>query len=617
MTKEELNELNRKRSTDFIPNREGQTQRFDPVVHWQRLENAYQADTDPIEGQQAFPGFEEGKKKEPAPLNAETIKRNIAQVSFAVEYLKDPEGALVTWSAPDEVINHYFKQHYLELVQIAAEEMLADPRQIADRESRTPEQMQKLNEVAARESIARFNHFFKTRWYHALSALDGVEAQFVPPPEKDSNRPLSSGFLPIGAQAALYFFAVHADIDPTEAAELTEDQKQELLDIFSEVDAYYCDYERLTTTQIKADNWPGLLNAFVDFKHGPQKSKFAKAEDSGAIMSIGGRLYVPTDPEFQHAFSTTTRSGIGFFRRESETGARQLATDVSAAFMQALAKTVLIDIINEKKGDTEVYFPAFARELGLDINSKTTPRKGSGAQDVQELTTSRADARARFINKKLAEWDNIWGVLPNSNKEYKLMALHTYDPDKEVFTFQSPYLKELFARQLEKEEMKLRDPKTHYYLWQSDLLHATAASERNPAAVEMATRILQGVQQRGLTPDAKLKQNRGRAFKDDAAVTFTITCSRLVQDCPQIREKLHQLPDANQKTKLLKRAFPAMYKILSSKSDLFRYYKDLTITEVIPTAKSLGAVITISHHGANPDYQKPFLPIKETSPEEC
>ena len=595
-----------------------------------KLQEPYTPADDPINGQQIFPEFEaiDADRKTDAPLDAETIKKNIGRLSFRIEYLKSPEDALIAWGAPTEVFKSYLQKHFLELVRIAAEELLADPKQIENKETRTPEQARKLNEVSARESIARFNLFFKTRWYHALSVLDGEQAKFILPANTTGEDGETLDFMPLEAQAALYFFAIHEDLSPIVVAELTEEQQEELRYIFHNLDEFYCAYQQFTIEKkgrpLTADELLGMIYAYIDFRHDnlpkfqakTQKSKFTRAEEQGAITTIGDRLFVPTDPEYQNAFVTSTGANIGFYRKDSETGARQLAIDVNPAFMQALAKSVLVDIYNGKQGDTSVYFPAFARELGYDLNRYTDPAKADGTQEAQELTTSRADARALFINKKLAEWDSVWGVLPRSNrKEFKLMALHTYDPDTEVFTFQSPYLQEMFSGLMEKEESKLNSG-SHYHLWQSDLLYASAANERNPAAVEMATRILQGVQQRGLKPDAKLKQNKGRAFADETEVTFSITCAGLVQDCPQIRERLKSKPNASRRTQELKRAFSAMYKILRTKTDLFRYYKDLTITEVIPTAKTIKAVITITHHGGNPDYQKPFLPIKEEAPEE-
>ena len=107
----------------------------------------------------------------------------------------------------------------------SSDELLANPKQIANKETRTPEQEKKLIEISARESIARINLFFKTRWYDALSALDDLQANFTTDIKGEDGEPEE---WPSKAEAALYFFATHEDIRATEAGELTEDQKEEI-----------------------------------------------------------------------------------------------------------------------------------------------------------------------------------------------------------------------------------------------------------------------------------------------------------------------------------------------------------------------------------------------------
>ena len=331
------------------------------------------------------------------------------------------------------------------------------------------------------------------------------------------------------------------------------------------------------------------------------KQKRANAEAQGAIITIAERLFVPTDPDYQDAFITKIGNcSIGLFKRDAKSGKKQLALDINTTFLQALAKAIFIDFINGKQGETNIYFPSLAKELGYDLNAKK--KKG------EENSPSRAESRENFINSLIIELDNIWGKLPKDTTEYKLISVHAYNPETEVLYFVSPYLQRLIVALIGKEAAKIESGK-HYYLWNCDLLHAAAANERNPAAVEMATRLLVGVQQRGLTPDSKLKQNRGKSFADPKAVTFSITCKRIIQDCPQIRERLKAQPNASQKTQTLKRTFTAMYKILKKKTDLFSYYTDVSIAETIPTSRTLDTEIIIIHHGSNPQYSKPILPL--------
>ncbi len=595
----------------------------------------------PLEGQTTLPGFDPPQKK---PLSANAVLKNMNQVSFKMEYLKSPEDALIAWDAPQGYLSKYLETHFEAIVKHTAAATGADPEQIRDKDRRTPVQQRMMNEIAAQMTLRRFDAFFESLFYSALEVVEPLpgffdgrsaiednvnsmnqtyhkaeNAEEIDPSIKEASG--GSYPPPTKEQAAVYFFAIHEELDPTAAGKLSEEQTAELQAIFQKLDSFYYECEKNKGKPLEQKEQPRILRKFVMQEHPPQQSKFSKAEDNGAIMTIGERLFVPTDPEYMDAFTTSNRANIGFFRKDQKSGARQLATDVNPLFMQALAKTVLVDIYNGNQEDTIVYFPTFARELGYEFDrykeeGTAEEKKADPEQEAQDLTLSdRAKARKQFINQKLAEWDSIWGVLPRSMTEYKLMALHTYNPETEEFTFQSPYLKQLISALIEKEEDKLSGGK-HYHLWNSDLLHASAASDRNPAAVEMATRILQGVQQRGQKPDNKLKQNRGKQTPDESLRTFHISCKRLIQDCPQIREDLKKLPDANRKTKLLKRAFSAMYRILRTKSDLFTYYKDLTITEVIPTSRTLDTNICITHHGGNPNYKKPFLPLSAEDPEE-
>ena len=253
-----------------------------------------------------------------------------------------------------------------------------------------------------------------------------------------------------------------------------------------------------------------------------------------------------------------------------------------------------------------MYIPDILNELGLNITEKERAEEANGL--------TRAESRAAFIYSIITKLDEIWGVLPRDKEEYKFISVYSYNPETEQLTFVSPYFHSLFMALAGKEAEKIESG-AHYHYWQCELLHSTAANERNQAAVEMATRLLVGLQQRGLTPDAELKQNKGKPFKDNKQVSYSISCKRIVQDCPQIREKLKTQPTST-KTQTLKRTFAAMYKILKTKTDLFSYYADAAIKEVIPTTKSLDAEITITHKGANPNYKKPFLQISAKKTQE-
>jgi hypothetical protein len=435
--------------------------------------------------------------------------------------------------------------------------------------------------------------------------LESIEGKYHDPHENDI------AYIDTKEQAILYFFATHEDIKPNDIEPLTDESKEELKAIFYRLDAFYLD-NPCKEGSSDAEGIAAFYN-FIEKEIQPKQRKKADAENNGAITTIAERLFLPSDPEYQDAFITKIgNSSIGLFKRDAEKGKKELALDIDMPFVRALAKAIFIDALTKgitspfdiadgKQGETGIYIPTIATELGHNLSEK---------KDGDQNSPSRAESRENFINSLIIELDNIWGKLPKDTTEYKLISVHAYNPETEILYFVSPYLQKLIAALIGKEAEKIESG-YHYYNWQCDLLHATAANERNPAAVEMAARILVGLQQRGLKPEPKLKQNKGKTFTDETEIIYKITCKRLIQDCPQIREKLKAQATASLKTQTLKRTFAAMYRILKKKTDLFTYYADVTLTEAIPTSKTLDTEIIITHHGRSPKYNKPFLHLIE------
>lgn len=346
--------------------------------------------------------------------------------------------------------------------------------------------------------------------------------------------------------------------------------------------------------------------------------KRSEAEAGGALMTIGQRLLVPSDPDYQNAFISKVNGDIGIFVIDTltgiqlrdngaelsfvengitdlldankRTGAKPLQ-DADTGFLRAMAKGAYLTRINSDSMTTSFYLPAFCDELGIE-----------GTRD----SGNRAEARKREVLDKIESLGNVWGKLPNSTQWWKVFSVIGYDPRKEIVTVAMPYFNQLLAA-IERKQQRQLDAGKKYYIGYCDLLHAKAANERNQAAVELATRVLIGVQQRGGIPDKKLKQNRNKAIKSETLCTWKITCAGLIAECPQLQDKLNAQPTTGGRNKMMQRAFTSMYKILREKSDLFTYYKDVSISEVIPTSKTRTAEIIVKHHGLNPDYQKPVI----------
>lgn len=167
------------------------------------------------------------------PKPSEIIRNGIARTAFEIDLLKDPEDALLTYSAvPAGYYQRYMIAHHANLVRQVAAATGADPAQIADKRKRTPEQQQALTEAAAQEQIARLDAFMNSNYVAAINRLESEKANYA-------ETSLDPDVIGIKEQAVLYFFAKHREIKSTEAAGLTADNLNEIAGIFSRLDAFY------------------------------------------------------------------------------------------------------------------------------------------------------------------------------------------------------------------------------------------------------------------------------------------------------------------------------------------------------------------------------------------
>ena len=182
--------------------------------------------------QMAMPGFE------PEPPAAETIKKQLPVVQFRMDFLRDPEDALAKWGQMENGrYEKWFRGHFDRLVAIVAQQTGADPKQIADKEKRTPEQQRLLLEAAAKQQIARIDAFFESAYMDALNTLEPLQGIYKDPGEIDFYTDTDrfnpdSEYISVKEQA-------HDEITPTEQQPLTAEQREELRGIYSRLDAFY------------------------------------------------------------------------------------------------------------------------------------------------------------------------------------------------------------------------------------------------------------------------------------------------------------------------------------------------------------------------------------------
>lgn len=321
------------------------------------------------------------------------------------------------------------------------------------------------------------------------------------------------------------------------------------------------------------------------------------------IKSVGNRLLLLSNVKYQNALiEKTGRGKTGIFSINADGSTGPLPPDLNQPLLYMLLKSCYLSILSgAPNGLVSISYPDILKELGLDVR-----KRGKTSEEKSKA------AREREINTLVSQINQIYGIIPGTTEKVQLLNVPRYNTDTEILTFQSPYMETLLKLNMRDEKRAIESGK-RYHEWKCELMHATVANERNKSAVEMAQRILVGVQQRGTTkPDCKLKQYRNSKTTDKTLFTWHINAAALVNDCPQIKRQLDAQKSNSARTTVLSRAFKAMYRILKKKSDLYSYYNDATISEIIPTYSTLTQTeIKITHHGRNPKYKRPQLTMPQ------
>ena len=195
----------------------------------------------PLEGQEAFPGFEEKPQADAETgktsndeTKAEAIEKAARVISYQMDYIRDPEDTLIAWGAPADFQIADLTTRFERLVKKTAEITGADPEQIRDKDKRTKEQQKVLTELAGQEMLARHEKFIKSLYADALAIV--FDNPILEPGEIYKE---GFEFDVIAEQSVIYFFAVNRDIKPLDAGELNAEQKAELLEVYQKLYAFY------------------------------------------------------------------------------------------------------------------------------------------------------------------------------------------------------------------------------------------------------------------------------------------------------------------------------------------------------------------------------------------
>ena len=197
------------------------------------------------------------------------LLRRMMLINFNMDYIQDPEEAILSYNMPEGFYTQWAEEHYKSLVERTAQLTGADPGQIADKDRRTEEQQRALLEISAREQIARLEFVLHSNYHAAIKHVNAycigiAEAQGtedIYQPLRDEHYPeaLQNGeLINVPLAAVLYFFATHEDIDPRAQDGLTAEHKAAIIEGFSALDDFYREHRAELHTEQE------LLRAFLD-----------------------------------------------------------------------------------------------------------------------------------------------------------------------------------------------------------------------------------------------------------------------------------------------------------------------------------------------------------------
>ena len=319
----------------------------------------------------------------------------------------------------------------------------------------------------------------------------------------------------------------------------------------------------------------------------------------------------------------------------------------TAFLMWLLAVAWNTEDIREKNSGNAImpiYLPKILADMGIDPRPHEW-NKETGKNKKRDSTKTIAELRRDKFMEFINPFHNIAAFF--GGDLYQIVGFSHYNAESETAYIYAPYMYKLC------EYAKLHASK-HAAI--QNIFHADIMTE-NQIAVEVANRIAMGLIQRGVTrpdrdtwqPEKKPIKKKtikttadgtkiveeltyapetettitkrrtdengvetiitGRPREKERTFTFSIRFNSLIRDCPQLQNELDKIRNSNseiksqQVNKKLKDVFNAVIRIIMEKSEIPRYYKNLTIrtgrfdTFKAPTNSTLTDLLIISHKG--------------------
>ncbi len=378
-----------------------------------------------------------------------------------------------------------------------------------------------------------------------------------------------------------------------------------------------------------------------------------KALEKGALMSIGSHVASFSAKDMRDALTSNVIFKLPNAREYPfdpagqldsmtlDTGQSKLENvdTIDTGFLMAVTRMFMLGMNNNEHGLLTFSVPSICRELKIDPRPYSTKRgKEMGELSQEEKKKHLAEKRLQIMLSKIAVTDS-WVARAADGGYYRVLAFHDYDPESETMTISAPYIyRQLELNGLAKNRMNL-------------LFYGNIVTEPNKAAVELATRILSGILDRGTTPDYKTYKKKPKKKKETVTrtdkngnrttrtivydeeldederpenpkiVTWSMSFASLIAECPQFKAELDAIKESDKKTKRqaynskLKNTFETAFRIILDKSDVKDYYINFDFnpknpkTHKIqaPTASTLRTKLKITHEGKNKNFSSPLI----------
>ena len=351
----------------------------------------------------------------------------------------------------------------------------------------------------------------------------------------------------------------------------------------------------------------------------PAKRQNARqlAIERGAVMSLDGLVTTYSHKELQHALD-----GFSLFRLPVGTDDKEVwqddgqlnqlmlgndkplrLTQYQAGFFYAVNR--LFDQYESLENgggrlsehEIELYIPQILRDMGVDPRTYRKRQRDENGRAIESPASARritgVDAKQQRLDAMLeliSPFEGVAGKAPNGNL-YRALSFVSYDEASETIVISSPFLAKI---------RRIADGKKHPL---HRYLHSSVVNERNQAAVELANRIIIGIVQRGYrarisdrpvkrrtvehTETDGTKTKTTVEFDDEptddatpAPVVYRVSYQTLIDDCPLLKDALEAATTTQHYNEKLRQTFEAAFRIIETKSDLPKHYKNLTLPTV-------------------------------------